>query len=274
MMLCIAGKNNIAVNTLDYIIHKYKKIDVCVVCNKSDIGIDTWQKSLKKYAKENNIKEYLLEDIYKIKDLIFISLQFDRIIRPHLFKTNKLYNVHFSLLPAHKGMYTAIMPILEGDEKAGVTLHKIDAGIDTGDIIDQISFNIAGLNSKELYELYIEYGTKIIEKNLNKILKNEVVAHRQPKTDSTYHSMKAIDFNNIVIDLNQTADVIDRQIRAFYFENYQVPCVFDKQIYKTKILNKKSTLKPGNIINTSKDGMIISSIDYDIKLYYYKKGSK
>lgn len=70
-------------------------------------------------------------------DLIFISLEFDKIVNPDLFKDARLYNIHFSLLPSYKGMYTSAIPILNGEEMVGVTFHEIDKGIDTGNIIAQ-----------------------------------------------------------------------------------------------------------------------------------------
>ena len=39
-------------------------------------------------------------------------------------------------------MYTSIWPIINGENYCGVTLHEIDSGIDTGDIIDQIKVKI------------------------------------------------------------------------------------------------------------------------------------
>ena len=75
---------------------------------------------------------------------MFISLEYHRLIDPLKFVTSKLYNPHFSLLPAYKGMYTSALPLLNDEKDAGVTLHHIDSGIDTGDIIDQIIFPIEG----------------------------------------------------------------------------------------------------------------------------------
>ena len=43
-------------------------------------------------------------------------------------------NLHHALLPAHRGRNAEAWAIYEGDEKAGVTWHKVDAGIDTGGI--------------------------------------------------------------------------------------------------------------------------------------------
>ena len=45
-----------------------------------------------------------LEDAYNIKDMIFLSLEFDQIIIPERFQTTELYNIHFSLLPKYRGV--------------------------------------------------------------------------------------------------------------------------------------------------------------------------
>ena len=132
MRICIAGKNNIAIDVCSYAVEKYGKDRILVVLNKTDNGINTFQRSFKQYAELNGLTIVQLEDVYKLKDIIFLSLEFDRIIRPCLFETRKLFNIHFSLLPAYKGMYTSALPILNGEKKTGVTLHCIDAGIDTG----------------------------------------------------------------------------------------------------------------------------------------------
>src|SRR5690606_13123102 len=102
-------------------------------------------------------------DLYNIENLLFLSLEYDRIIRPEIFKSSKLYNLHFSLLPAYKGVFTSILPILNGERQTGVTLHKIDNGIDTGDIIFQKNIDITeDINSLQLYKRYSDIGYKLL----------------------------------------------------------------------------------------------------------------
>ncbi|EAK1781968.1 hypothetical protein CVR99_08615, partial [Campylobacter upsaliensis] len=145
MKVCIAGKNDIAVNALEFLLTFYEPKDLIVVPNQNDEGKDTWQRSLKKVAQKYGVKIVSLEECYSVKDLLFISLEFDLIIKPEKFVSKRLFNIHFSNLPKYKGVYTSIMPILYGENEAGVTLHYIDDGIDTGDIISQRLFKI-GLN--------------------------------------------------------------------------------------------------------------------------------
>lgn len=183
--------------------------------------------------------------MYKIEDLVFISTEYDRIIKPHLFKTRGLYNIHFSLLPAYKGVYMSAWPILNGETYSGVTLHEIEPGIDTGDIISQKKFK---LSSKEtafsLYFKFIKYGTALVIKNIDRLINHNYKTCPQSSVGSTYYSKKSIDYRNLTIDLNTTATQIGRQIRAFYFPIYQIMRVYKFPIKDFRITQEKSIESP------------------------------
>ena len=129
--ICIAGNFNLAIECSIFLLKKFKNIQLYAIFNSNDHGEDNFQKSFKKFCKNNkNIKSIYLEEAYNIDGLIFISLHFDKIIKTQKFKSNKLYNIHFSLLPKYKGMHTTAWPIILGEKQTGVTLHKIDNGIE------------------------------------------------------------------------------------------------------------------------------------------------
>ncbi len=273
--ICIAGKNNIAVDTLDYLLNnkKFPKNKILVICNKNDKGINTAQRSLKLFAKNNDIKIVTLEDVYHEQNLLFLSLEFDRIVEPALFKTKYLYNIHFSLLPKYKGMYTSAMPLLLGETQSGVTFHEIDKGIDTGKIIFQEHFQIDPKDTcKELYIKCIYTGTKLIKKVLDFILsgKNLPEAIMQNPYKSTYFSKKAIDYKNLKVDLNQTAQNICNQIRAYNYREYQIPKIFNFNISWAEITNITSKEKPGSIVWKDNERIVIASIDYDVMMFIDK----
>lgn len=270
MFICIAGKNNIAVDVLEYLVKNNKKeYELGVVCNRTENGINSWQKSLRYFSKKFGVKEYKLEEIYSMKQVLFISLEFDRIVKTQLFMDARLYNIHFSLLPKYRGMYTSVFPILNGEERAGVTLHKIDNGIDTGEIISQKSFELSDMiTSEELYKKYIACGTKLILENIDVLMNDKVCSIPQLEDRATYYSKASIDYSNLKIDLNQSAQKIDRQIRAFNFREYQLPIVFDKKIIETRITRIKSHSEAGKIIYKNKHGMLVSSTDYNIVLFF------
>lgn len=266
-MLVLAGKNNIAVNALEYVLEHYDK-EVAVICNQTDDGQHGWQRSFKRTASDKGITELTLEDAYK-NAKIFISLEFDKIIRPEKFKTQNIYNIHFSLLPKYKGMYTSIWPIINGENYSGVTLHKIDEGIDTGDIIDRYKFKISRNDrSQDLYKKYINASSHLFKKHFSGIASGTLNSKKQSSIKSTYYSKESLNFSEITVDLNQTAHTIKRQIYAYSFREYQLPIVFGKKIVETDIMKSRSFLKPGDIIKHENDYIEVATIDYDIRLYF------
>lgn len=271
MLICIAGKNDISVDVLSYLYkNNVGSYELCVLCNRTETGKNSWQKSLRFFAKQNEIKEYQLEDLYEIDNLIFLSLEYDTIVKPKLFKEDaRLYNIHFSLLPQYKGMYTSAMPILNGEKYVGATFHKIDSGIDTGDIIAQRKFKCKRkYTSRDLYLKYIENGVQLVIENIDKIIAGKEIAYIQSKHNASYYSQKSIDYTNIVIDLKQTADNISRQIRAFAFREYQMPKILEHSIIACRISNIKSRKKPGTILFENEYGIMLATIDYNVFLYY------
>lgn len=270
--ICIAGKNNIATSALLYTLrYYYDNNEIIVIPNRTDCGVDLWQKSLKKMAIQNNVYVAELNEIYDIKDLLFISLEFDRLIKIQKFSTDRLYNIHFSYLPKYKGMYTSVMPILYGEKYSGVTLHKIENGIDTGGIIAQKKFLI-NINdtARDLYFKYIKYGTKLFYENIESLVMNSITLEKHSNVFSSYFSKKEIDFNNIIINLNKTSFEIHNQIRAFIFKEYQLPTINGYEIYKSKLTNEFIGY---NVFEEYLHYFVISGID-GFKLLAYKQSSQ
>lgn len=266
--ICIAGKNNMAVKALEYLLNYHKDCKIGVICNKTETGKNSMQKSLRWFAQKWNVKEYKLEDIYEMKDLIFISLEFDQLIKPDKFIDARLYNIHFSLLPKYKGMFTSTIPIINGEKTTGVTLHKIDAGIDTGEIIEQKEFEIGDMDCRELYFAYTSYGIKILLSNIEKLISGTELSYPQTADGASYYSKKYINYNDLHLNLNQTADEIGRQIRAYSFREYQLPKFNEINIIDYYITNIRSVNKPGTMMIQTQESVVISTIDYNICLYF------
>ena len=90
--ICIAGQRRIAVEVCDYIRTHYSNILLYALPNKSDNGIDSWQPSFLKYIKERNdiIQLTNIEDVYAKHNIIFLSLEYDKIINPLKIHSDKL----------------------------------------------------------------------------------------------------------------------------------------------------------------------------------------
>ncbi|MDX6914043.1 formyltransferase family protein [Pectobacterium carotovorum] len=267
MNVIVAGKNNIAVDVVEWLIEKYPEIKIFGVTNSTDNGCDTFQRSYKKFCSANDIPILSLEDAYLVEG-IFISLEFDKIIDTNKFKKSNCFNIHFSNLPKYKGMYTSAWPIINAEEKAGVTLHEIDNGIDTGDIISQKEFLLdENETAGSLYLKYIRYGTQLVKDVFPDLIEGKYERKKQNHINSSYYSKKSIDYKNVKIELNRTAFQIKQQINAFTFRYYQLPKVLGYDIFGSKVLEDKSILKAGSVVEDNYNYVILSSIDYNIMLF-------
>jgi methionyl-tRNA formyltransferase len=267
-VICIAGKNSIAINVLEFISLNYTNFKIVACVNKSDNFLNGWQKSFGLYCKRKNIEIVSLEDLYKIENLYLFSLEFDKLIDVSKFSSENLFNIHFSFLPSYKGMYTSALPILHGEYYTGVTLHYIDNGIDTGDIIEQVKIIIPeNFNARDLYLEYLRVGENLFISYLDNLIKGDFSSIKQSNVNSTYYSKKSIDYKNLFIDFRKTASEIVNQIRAYSFREFQLPKVYGTSVYKAKILQSRSFKKPGEVISEDFFTVLISSIDYDVCIY-------
>lgn len=267
-IVCIAGKNQIAIDGVRSILNAgIQKSQIYCICNKTDTGLDGWQPSFKRFCTLNNLKIVQLEDVFEIENLVFISLEFDEIISTRKFKSKELFNVHFSALPKYKGMFTSILPILHGEENSGVTLHNINDGIDTGDVIDQIIFPIAeNLTGVNLYFEYLKFGKELLEKNIQNIFQKNIKSAPQNIAKSSYFSKSYIDFNNLEIDFRQTAFQVTNYINAFSFRPYQLLSLNGVNVVKSIVIKNQSNIKPGTIIFENPLYFEVATIDYNIRV--------
>lgn len=266
--LCIGGKNDITVNVLKYVLENISDIELIVIPDRVDDGVDKWQRSVALFSKNNGIRTATLEEVYDIDGLVFISTEFDRIIKPEKFRNADLYNIHFSMLPKYKGMFTSVLPILQGMDHTGVTLHVIRPGIDTGEIIEQRKIMIEpDWNSLDLYRELIRTGSEVVISNLKKLLNKDIDPYPQPKIGSTYYGTGYIDFKSLVLDTKATADQIRLQVNAFAFRPYQLLKFNGEDLIGSYITDDVSSEKPGTVLYEDDISLKMATIDYDIILY-------
>lgn len=269
MNICVAGKNNIAVDVLSFLNENNNgRYELCAVCNDSRKEIIGFQKSLFSFAKKHNIPIVKLEETYEMRNLIFLSMEFDRIIKPNLFCDARLYNIHFSLLPAYKGMYTSAIPILNGERFTGVTFHRIDSGIDSGEIISQSKIPI--LDNDTARDLYIKYnieGARLVIDNIESVIEGREKSYKQPYDGASYYPKGYIDYENLKININTVAQQVERQIRAFSFREYQMPYFNGVPICGCEIAEDISGEKAGKVLFEDQAKICVTTIDYNVILY-------
>jgi methionyl-tRNA formyltransferase len=123
-------------------------------------------------------------------------------------------NIHASLLPRWRGAAPIQRAILAGDRQTGISIMQMDAGLDTGPVLLAQALPIAADETGgSLHDKLKQLGARLILKVLAKLPTGELVAKSQPSVGVTYASKLTKD--EAEIDWAQSADVIERQIRAF-----------------------------------------------------------
>jgi methionyl-tRNA formyltransferase len=118
-------------------------------------------------------------------------------------------NVHASLLPRWRGAAPIHRAILAGDEVSGVTIMRMDEGLDTGPMLLRRELDIRGKNAGQVTEEMAKVGASVLLDWLDKPTPPEP----QPEDGVTYASK--IDKSEARIDWNRPAAEIERQVRAF-----------------------------------------------------------
>jgi methionyl-tRNA formyltransferase len=123
-------------------------------------------------------------------------------------------NVHASLLPRWRGASPIQAAILEGDDTTGITLMRMDVGMDTGPILGQSTIQIKPLETGgELAGRLAELGAKVLGAHLADILTGRTEAVPQNNEAATYAPL--LKKKNGRLDFNQPADRLSRQVRAY-----------------------------------------------------------
>jgi methionyl-tRNA formyltransferase len=102
-------------------------------------------------------------------------------------------NLHPSLLPAYRGPIPLFWLAQQGERQAGVTLHFIDEGLDTGDIVAQTAFDWPdGISGAELERYCAEEGAKLLLVAVQQLASGGQLPRRpQPQSNSSYFSWPA-----------------------------------------------------------------------------------
>jgi methionyl-tRNA formyltransferase len=123
-------------------------------------------------------------------------------------------NIHASLLPRWRGAAPIQRAILAGDTRTGVTIMKMDVGLDTGPMLLVRSLDIGeNENAGSLHDRLAALGAEAIVTAIDSWPAGSVVPVAQPPDGATYAAK--ISKQEGLIDWSRTAGEIARQVRAF-----------------------------------------------------------
>jgi methionyl-tRNA formyltransferase len=122
-------------------------------------------------------------------------------------------NVHASLLPRWRGASPIQAAILHGDTTSGVTIMKMDAGVDTGPILAKKEIEITpDETSRTLSEKLAELGGTLLARTLPVYLEGSLKPDPQDDSNASYSSI--IKKEDGILDFNDAAVLLEQKIRA------------------------------------------------------------
>ena len=158
-----------------------------------------------------------LEEFESLKPDVAILFAYGKIIPPEWLNVPifGFINIHASLLPRWRGAAPVQRAIENNDKKSGITIMKMNEGLDEGPIIasQEIAIN-SETNGQTLIDQISHDSCSLLYNNLEKYLKGLLAPVDQDHEKSTYASK--INKNESRLNWNTEAKILEQKIRAFY----------------------------------------------------------
>ena len=206
------------------------------------------------------IRKTGVEDLRALRPELCVTAAFGQILSKEILDIPPLgnINVHASLLPRHRGAAPIAYAILNGDAKAGVTTMKMDAGIDTGNILLQTETEIGESETcGELTERLSRLGAELLLKTLERLEDGTLEEIPQREEEMTYDPM--LDKVMGIPDFTQSAERLRGRINGLN----PWPCVSvpweGGRLKLLRAVCAEGNGEPGTVLTAdSRNGMILA----------------
>ena len=150
--------------------------------NISDYLLSEFDK-LAKFIKIKNKDEFnqLIKDETKVDLFLFIG--WSEIISKDIVDKNMCFCLHPSLLPKYRGGSPIQHQMINLEKQSGVTIFKMNEGIDTGPVYFQEPFNLENLDLKDVFQNIIKIGTKGFKLLIKDVLNDKNLKLKEQKQD-------------------------------------------------------------------------------------------
>ncbi len=223
MKVALAGTPSFAAVHLDALVHSHH--EVVVVVTQPDKpgkrGKSPLAGPVKQYAAQAGIPvlqspRLTVDDFSGYSFDLLVVVAFGQILGRELlaFPRYGCLNVHASLLPRWRGAAPVQRAILAGDDETGITLIKMDEGLDTGDMIARQAVSIIGDEAAgALVSRLSNVGQALLISTLDDMEAGNLTPVPQDEGAATYAGK--IEKGEALIDWSLAAPRVDRHVRAF-----------------------------------------------------------
>ncbi len=171
-------------------------------------------------------------------------------------------NVHASLLPKYRGAAPIQWAIIEAESHTGVTIMKMDAGLDTGPMLTRDSTPIQTEDTAQtLHDRLARMGAELLVQTIPDYVKGKIVPQPQPAEGVSY--AKKITREDGRIDWTLSARAIENRVRAFTpwpgtftFQPAELKAVLLK-IWSVQVETEGSGA-PGQVLGADQNGIVVA----------------
>lgn len=206
-------------------------------------------------------EEEAMAELRKYEADVFVVAAFGQILSKEILDMPRLgcYNIHASLLPKYRGAAPIQWVIIDGEKETGVTIMRMDEGLDTGDMASKAIVPITDTETGEsLHDKLMEAGAKLIVDTLPQIEAGTITFEKQEDSLSCYAKMLNKSLGEI--DWRQSGVLIERLIRGLN----SWPSAYTKmngktlKIWEAKVISNEKNEECGVITQVNKDGFIVA----------------
>ncbi len=224
--------------------------------HESPVATFAEEKNIWPILKPEKLKDpALIETLRSINADLFVVVAF-RILPAEIFGIPKFgtFNIHAALLPRYRGPAPIQRAIEAGEKKSGVTVFRIDSGIDTGEILHQLELDIReNETTSELYERLSAEGASAISLAISQI--GNGAAKFVVQDESQTCPAPKLRKDEAKLDWNADAKILFNRIRAFkpFPGTYGLLDGMRLGIESAEVQTDPSGKIPGTIFSISKD---------------------
>ena len=216
----------------------------------------------------NTLKdEAVVAELKAFEPKFIVVAAYGKILPGSVLDVATCINLHASILPKYRGASPIQSAILAGEKQTGVTAMLMDAGLDTGDMLDFIYTPCENKMSSELFSELGELGGELIVK----VLKNFENLKPQKQDDAQASHCKKISKSDGLFSFDEEAGQIYNKFRALtpwpgiYLAN-------GLKILSLELSEKSG--KSGEILSVEKDHVVVACKGGAIKIYELQEPSK
>ncbi|MCC6221278.1 MAG: methionyl-tRNA formyltransferase [Deltaproteobacteria bacterium] len=215
---------------------------------------------------EDNNNPAFIEELSALSPDLFVLAGYGKIFREKLISVPSLYclNLHGGRLPQYRGSSPLNWALINGESSFGLSIIKVDGGIDTGDVVLQRSFPIGPNDSiKDLHDTANAAFPEMLLEVMEQIRSNKIVFKKQCEEEASYYPLRFSDDGLIIWDM-LTAEEIHNRIRALttpYPGAFTYYCNRRVNLYSSELLSQNYFGEAGRVYKKDRGKMLVCAKD-------------